>query len=114
MEVDEHHTIEDTAIALGEVFAKALGNKLGIERYGFCLPMDDCLSQVAIDFGGRNWLVWETEFKRANGRQNANGNVLSFLQIFFGWGKSQRATSKRKEPTNTTKLKQFSRLSPKR
>lgn len=64
LEVDEHHTIEDTAIALGEVFAKALGNKLGIERYGFCLPMDDCLSQVAIDFGGRNWLVWETEFKR--------------------------------------------------
>ncbi|MFM2368084.1 MAG: bifunctional histidinol-phosphatase/imidazoleglycerol-phosphate dehydratase HisB [Bacteroidota bacterium] len=64
LEVDEHHTIEDTAIALGEVFAKALGNKLGIERYGFCLPMDDCLAQVAIDFGGRNWLMWETEFKR--------------------------------------------------
>ena len=64
LEVDEHHTIEDTAIALGEVFAKALGNKLGIERYGFCLPMDDCLAQVAIDFGGRNWLVWETSFKR--------------------------------------------------
>ncbi|MDP2069004.1 MAG: bifunctional histidinol-phosphatase/imidazoleglycerol-phosphate dehydratase HisB [Lutibacter sp.] len=64
LEVDEHHTIEDTAIALGEVFAKAIGNKLGIERYGFCLPMDDCLAQVAIDFGGRNWLVWETDFKR--------------------------------------------------
>ncbi|SFD90224.1 bifunctional histidinol-phosphatase/imidazoleglycerol-phosphate dehydratase HisB [Flavobacterium phragmitis] len=64
LEVDEHHTIEDTAIALGEVFAKALGNKLGIERYGFCLPMDDCLAQAAIDFGGRNWLIWETEFKR--------------------------------------------------
>jgi imidazoleglycerol-phosphate dehydratase/histidinol-phosphatase len=64
LEVDEHHTIEDTAIALGEVFAKALGNKLGIERYGFCLPMDDCLAQVAIDFGGRNWLVWETSFQR--------------------------------------------------
>ena len=64
LEVDEHHTIEDTAIALGEVFYKALGNKLGIERYGFCLPMDDCLAQVAIDFGGRNWLVWETDFNR--------------------------------------------------
>ena len=64
LEVDEHHTIEDTAIALGELFAKTLGNKLGIERYGFCLPMDDCLAQVAIDFGGRNWLVWEADFKR--------------------------------------------------
>jgi imidazoleglycerol-phosphate dehydratase / histidinol-phosphatase len=64
LEVDEHHTIEDTAIALGEVVAKALGSKLGIERYGFCLPMDDCLAQVAIDFGGRNWLVWEADFKR--------------------------------------------------
>ncbi|WP_242119080.1 bifunctional histidinol-phosphatase/imidazoleglycerol-phosphate dehydratase HisB [Aestuariivivens sediminicola] len=64
LEVDEHHTIEDTMIALGEVFHKALGNKLGIERYGFCLPMDDCLAQVAVDFGGRNWLEWEAEFKR--------------------------------------------------
>ncbi len=64
LEVDEHHTIEDTAIALGEAFAEALGDKLGIERYGFCLPMDDCLAQVSIDFGGRNWLVWEADFKR--------------------------------------------------
>ena len=64
LEVDEHHTIEDTAIALGNLFEKALGNKLGMERYGFCLPMDDCLAQVAIDFGGRNWLVWEAQFKR--------------------------------------------------
>jgi len=64
LEVDEHHTIEDTAIALGECFHQALGNKIGTERYGFCLPMDDCLAQVAIDFGGRSWLVWEAEFKR--------------------------------------------------
>lgn len=62
--VDEHHTIEDTGLALGECILKALGDKRGIERYGFCLPMDDCLCQVALDFGGRPWLVWDTEFKR--------------------------------------------------
>jgi imidazoleglycerol-phosphate dehydratase / histidinol-phosphatase len=64
LEVDEHHTIEDTGIALGEAFHKALGDKLGIERYGYSLPMDDCRAQVLIDFGGRNWLVWEAEFNR--------------------------------------------------
>lgn len=64
LHIDEHHTIEDTAIALGEAFYEALGNKLGIERYGYCLPMDDCLAQVAIDFGGRNWLVWKAAFNR--------------------------------------------------
>ncbi len=62
--VDEHHTIEDTAITLGEAFGAALGDKKGIERYGFCLPMDDCLAQAAIDFGGRSWLVWKAHFKR--------------------------------------------------
>ena len=64
LEVDEHHTIEDTAIILGEAFYSALGEKIGIERYGFSLPMDDCLAQVSIDFGGRNWLVWKADFKR--------------------------------------------------
>ena len=64
LEVDEHHTIEDTAIVLGECLYKALGSKRGIERYGYCLPMDDCLCQVALDFGGRAWLVWDAIFKR--------------------------------------------------
>jgi imidazoleglycerol-phosphate dehydratase/histidinol-phosphatase len=64
LEIDEHHTIEDVAITLGEAFLKALDRKKAIERYGFLLPMDDCLAQVAIDFGGRPWLVWHTEFKR--------------------------------------------------
>lgn len=64
LHIDEHHTIEDTAITLGEAFAIALANKKGIERYGFCLPMDDALAQVAVDFGGRSWLEWNVEFKR--------------------------------------------------
>ena len=64
LNVDEHHTIEDTAIALGECLYQALGNKRGIERYGYCLPMDDCLCQVALDFGGRSWLNWDAKFKR--------------------------------------------------
>lgn len=64
LHIDEHHTIEDTAIALGEAFSKALGDKKGIERYGYLLPMDDCLAQVAVDFGGRPWIEWTAEFHR--------------------------------------------------
>lgn len=88
LEVDEHHTIEDTAIALGEVFLKALGNKMGIERYGFCLPMDDCLAQVAIDFGGRNWLVWDAEFKREMIGQMPTEMFYHFFKSFTDGAKA--------------------------
>lgn len=64
LHIDEHHTIEDTAITMGEAFTIALADKRGTERYGFCLPMDDCLAQVAVDFGGRNWIEWDADFKR--------------------------------------------------
>ena len=86
--VDEHHTIEDTAIVLGEAFAAGLGNKLGIERYGFCLPMDDCLAHVAIDFGGRNWLVWETEFKREMIGQMPTEMFIHFFKSFTDGAKA--------------------------
>jgi imidazoleglycerol-phosphate dehydratase/histidinol-phosphatase len=86
--VDEHHTIEDTAIVLGEAFAAALGNKLGIERYGFCLPMDDCLAQVAIDFGGRNWLVWEAEFNREMIGQMPTEMFIHFFKSFSDGAKA--------------------------
>lgn len=82
LEVDEHHTIEDTAIVLGELFNDVLGNKLGIERYGFCLPMDDCLAQVAIDFGGRNWLVWDANFKREMIGKMPTEMFLHFFKSF--------------------------------
>lgn len=88
LKVDEHHTIEDTAIALGETFAQALGNKLGIERYGFTLPMDDCLAQVAIDFGGRNWLVWEAEFKREKIGDMPTEMFLHFFKSFTDGAKA--------------------------
>lgn len=88
LEVDEHHTIEDTAIALGEVFSKALRNKLGIERYGFCLPMDDCLAQVAIDFGGRNWLVWDADFKREKVGDMPTEMFLHFFKSFTDGAKA--------------------------
>ncbi|MAP54881.1 bifunctional histidinol-phosphatase/imidazoleglycerol-phosphate dehydratase HisB [Altibacter sp.] len=88
LEIDEHHTIEDTAITLGEVFSEALRTKLGIERYGFCLPMDDCLAQVAIDFGGRNWLVWDAEFKREMIGQVPTEMFFHFFKSFSDGAKA--------------------------
>ncbi len=88
LHIDEHHTIEDTAIALGEVFATALGDKRGIERYGFCLPMDDCLAQAAIDFGGRNWLVWDADFKREKVGDVPTEMFLHFFKSFSDASKS--------------------------
>ena len=82
LHVDEHHTIEDIAITLGEAFSDALGDKKGIDRYGFCLPMDDCLAQVAIDFGGRNWCVWDAEFKRETIGQMPTEMFFHFFKSF--------------------------------
>ena len=88
LHIDEHHTIEDTALALGEAFQKALGDKRGIERYGFCLPMDDCLAQVAIDFGVRPWLVWEEEFKRERIGEMPTEMFYHFFKSFTDTSKS--------------------------
>lgn len=82
LEVDEHHTIEDSALALGEAFRKAIGSKKGMERYGFCLPMDDCLAMAAIDFGGRPWLVWDAEFKREKIGDMPTEMFLHFFKSF--------------------------------
>ena len=82
LHIDEHHSIEDTGIALGEAMVKALGDKRGIERYGFLLPMDDCLAQVALDFGGRNWIVWEAEFKREKVGEMPTEMFFHFFKSF--------------------------------
>ncbi|MCD9186202.1 MAG: bifunctional histidinol-phosphatase/imidazoleglycerol-phosphate dehydratase HisB [Pyrinomonadaceae bacterium] len=82
LHIDEHHTIEDVAITLGEAFSLALTDKRGMERYGFCLPMDDCLAQVAIDFGGRNWCVWEAEFRRENVGKMPTEMFFHFFKSF--------------------------------
>jgi imidazoleglycerol-phosphate dehydratase / histidinol-phosphatase len=82
LHIDEHHTIEDTALALGEAFDKALGEKRGITRYGFCLPMDDVLAQVALDFGGRPWLVWAADFKREKIGEMPTEMFLHFFKSF--------------------------------
>ena len=83
LHIDEHHTIEDTGIALGEAFGKALADKIGIERYGFALPMDEAEAKVLIDFGGRNWIIWNAEFRREKNRRDAYRNVLPFLQVLL-------------------------------
>ena len=88
LHIDEHHTIEDSALALGEAFLKALGDKRGIERYGFCLPMDDCLAQVAIDFGGRPWLVWDAGFKREKIGEMPTEMFYHFFKSFTDTSKS--------------------------
>ena len=80
LHIDEHHTIEDTGIALGEAISLALGNKKGVARYGFTLPMDDALAQVALDFGGRSWLVWTAEFKREKIGAYDTDMTLEFLR----------------------------------
>ena len=77
--MDEHHTIEDTGLALGEAFSKALGDRKGIERYSFVLPMDDSLAWIALDLGGRSWLVWDAEF----GREKIGDMPTEMFEHFF-------------------------------
>ena len=98
LHIDEHHTIEDVAIALGEAFSMALLDKRGIERYGFTLPMDDCLSQVAVDFGGRNWIVWDVDFKREKIGEMPTEMFFHFFKSFSD--KAQCNLNIRAEGTN--------------
>ena len=88
LDVDEHHTIEDTAIALGKAFRKVLKDKMGIERYGFCLPMDDSLATVSLDFGGRSWLVWDVSFKREMIGKMPTEMFIHFFKSFSDESKS--------------------------
>jgi imidazoleglycerol-phosphate dehydratase/histidinol-phosphatase len=88
LHIDEHHTIEDVALAFGEAMLSALDDKRGIERYGFLLPMDDCLAQVAIDFGGRSWLVWDVEFKREKIGEMPTEMFYHFFKSFSDASKS--------------------------
>ncbi len=88
LHIDEHHTIEDTGIALGEIFLNVLGDKRGIERYSYTLPMDDCLAQVALDFGGRNWIVWDAEFKREKIGDMPTEMFFHFFKSFSDASKS--------------------------
>lgn len=88
LHIDEHHTIEDTALALGEAYLSALGDKKGISRYGYLLPMDECLAQVAIDFSGRPWLVWEAEFRREKIGEMPTEMFMHFFKSFSDTSKS--------------------------
>ncbi len=88
LHIDEHHTIEDTALALGEAYLNALGDKKGISRYGYLLPMDECLAQVAIDFSGRPWLVWEAEFRREKIGEMPTEMFMHFFKSFSDTSKS--------------------------
>ena len=88
LHIDEHHTIEDTALALGEAFARTLEDKRGLMRYGFALPMDDCLAQVAIDFGGRPWLVWDAQFTREKIGEMPTEMFYHFFKSFSDTSKS--------------------------
>lgn len=98
LHIDEHHTIEDVGIALGEAFSLALQDKRGLERYGFCLPMDDCLAQAAIDFGGRSWCVWEAEFKREKIGEMPTEMFFHFFKSFSD--KAQCSLNIKAEGTN--------------